>query len=115
MRGKLQLICMVAFPVLVLAGIGFFLSQESTEFPSAVAPSSEPVASEPSIFASPDAQMNGFSKVDASGAYELSGLQAGDYTIVAYQVTNPNERMTFGAGQVTVGDSSTVDLDLALR
>jgi hypothetical protein len=67
------------------------------------------------IFASPDAQMNGFSKVDAAGAYELSGLQAGDYTIVAYQITNANEGMTFGTGHVTVGDSGTVDLDLALR
>lgn len=62
------------------------------------------------------ARVGGYSSVDASGNYELTGLQAGDYTIVAFQM-GPNglEGATFGSGQVTVGDSGTVDLDLALR
>lgn len=69
-------------------------------------------------FTSPDlqARMGGYSAVDASGAYEITGLQEGEYTIVVFQM-GPNgfDGATFGSGQVAVGNSGTVDLDLALR
>ena len=69
-------------------------------------------------FTSPDlqARMGGYSAVDASGAYEITGLQEGDYTIVVFQMgQNGFDGATFGSGQVTLGSSGTVDLDLALR
>ena len=69
-------------------------------------------------FTSPDlqARMGGYSAVDASGAYEITGLQEGDYTIVVFQMgQNGFDGATFGSGQVTVGNSGTVELDLALR
>ena len=69
-------------------------------------------------FASPNmqARIGGFSRVDSSGAYELTGLEAGDYTIVFFQLgPNGYEGATFGSGQVTVGASGTVDLNLTLR
>ena len=54
--------------------------------------------------------------VTSSGAYEITGLQEGDYTIVGFQMgQNGFDGATFGSGQVTVGNSGTVELDLALR
>lgn len=58
----------------------------------------------------------GFSGVDAAGAYDLGGLPAGDYTVVALQI-GPNglDGATYASGQVTVGASGAVELNLALR
>lgn len=62
------------------------------------------------------ARVGGYSPVDASGNYEVTGLQAGDYTIVAFQMgQNGFEGATFATGQVNVGESGAVELNLSLR
>lgn len=68
-------------------------------------------------FITPDFQSRvaGVSQVDAAGTYDLGGLPPGDFTIVAVQIGAPGlENATFATGQITVGDSGAVELNLTL-
>ena len=71
-----------------------------------------------SAMATPEMQthMAGSASVDTSGAYAITGLEAGDYTVLVFQIAQSGlEEATFTTGHVTLGESGAVELDLSLR
>jgi len=70
-----------------------------------------------SLMTSPEMQTGpaGESSVDASGVYDISGLEPGDYTVLVFQIeTSDLENSPFTTVQVTIDDSGVAELDLSL-
>lgn len=61
------------------------------------------------------AQLAGTASVDPSGDFALGGLDPGDYTVLVYQIIPASaEGGSFASTHVTLGESSTAEVDLAL-
>ncbi len=70
-----------------------------------------------SAMASPEMQAGaaGNASVDPSGAYDISGLEPGEYTVLVFQFDlNDFEKSPFATGQVTMGESGVAELNLTL-
>ncbi len=70
-----------------------------------------------SAMASPEMQAGaaGNASVDPSGAYDISGLEPGEYTVLVFQFDlNDLEKSPFATGQVTMGESGAAELNLTL-
>lgn len=70
-----------------------------------------------SAMASPEMQAGaaGNASVDPSGAYDISGLEPGEYTVLVFQFDlNDLEKSPFATGHVTMGESGAAELNLTL-
>lgn len=70
-----------------------------------------------SAMTSPEMQAGaaGNASVDPSGAYDISGLEPGEYTVLVFQFDlNDLEKSPFATGHVTMGESGAAELNLTL-
>ncbi len=69
------------------------------------------------LFTSPDFQANvaGFSMVEAGGAFDVGGLGGGTYTVFAVEIgSNGFDGARFASATVEVGSTGTVELNIAI-